>query len=130
MTKYIEEHHFNFDAAFDESINNETVRNYIFIYSLTFYLVVLTNCETFSGCGFQLCQSNLFCLWTDRYESLNEYSYETLFWIGSGKTYTMMGDSAVSETREIVGQVPGLYLLASQDLFYMLQTVKIGITAC
>jgi len=25
LTKYIEEHHFNFDAAFDETVSNESV---------------------------------------------------------------------------------------------------------
>ncbi len=39
----------------------------------------------------------------------------TNYFIGSGKTYTMMGDSAiVNNTNE---RVPGLYVLAVKDLF-------------
>jgi len=44
--------------------------------------------------------------------------------LGSGKTYTMMGDSASSETRELIGNVPGLYLLACQDIFDMIEDVN------
>ena len=35
--------------------------------------------------------------------------------LGSGKTYTMMGDSAVVNNEK--NRVPGLYLLACKDLF-------------
>lgn len=38
-----------------------------------------------------------------------------------------MGDSAASETRELIGNVPGLYLLACQDIFDMIEEV---ITKC
>jgi len=40
-----------------------------------------------------------------------------------------MGDSALSENREITGSVPGLYLLACQDIFYMLEAVDFGMKA-
>ena len=38
-----------------------------------------------------------------------------------------MGDSAASETRELIGNVPGLNLLACQDIFDMIEEV---ITKC
>lgn len=36
----------------------------------------------------------------------------------------MMGDSAQGETRDSGKQVPGLYLLAAQDIFDMLDKVS------
>ena len=47
-----------------------------------------------------------------------------IFLIGSGKTYTMMGDSANQENRETTDPVPGLYLLACLDIFEMLKKVS------
>lgn len=37
----------------------------------------------------------------------------------------MMGDSAQGETRESGKQVPGLYLLAAQDIFDFLEKVTV-----
>jgi len=91
LTKYIEEHHFNFDAAFDESVSNESL-----------YLQTVRPLVDASFHG-----AKVTC-----------FAYGQT---GSGKTHTMMGDSALSENREITGSVPGLYLLACQDIFYMLE---------
>ncbi len=43
--------------------------------------------------------------------------------LGSGKTYTMMGDSARAENKDFSEPVPGLYLLATQDIFSQLENV-------
>jgi hypothetical protein len=36
----------------------------------------------------------------------------------------MMGDSALQDGKESTDPVPGLYLLASMDIFKMLETVR------
>ena len=41
---------------------------------------------------------------------------------GSGKTYTMMGDASSDNPNNMT---PGLYLLAAQDIFALLEQVTI-----
>jgi kinesin family protein 2/24 len=91
LTKYIEEHNFNFDAGYDETISNQ---------SLYHHSVRPLVDAAFHG-------AKVTC-----------FAYGQT---GSGKTYTMMGDSANSENKNYMDPVPGLYLLASQDIFDTLE---------
>ncbi|CAD8092995.1 unnamed protein product [Paramecium sonneborni] len=83
LTKYVEQHHFNFDLAFDESVNNEGV------YSTAVRPII--------EAAFNKAKCTCFA-----------YGQT-----GSGKTFTMLGDPEAN--------VPGLYLMASYDLFGILQ---------
>jgi len=88
LTKYIEEHAFNFDRAFEETATNQQ------IYFETMRPLV---------------------------ESLFNKAKVTCFaygQTGSGKTYTMMGDSGSDNPNNMT---PGLYLLAAQDIFALLE---------
>lgn len=89
LTKYIEEHMFNFDGAFDESKSNHDL-----YYSCVQPLV---------GAVFN--KFNAAC-----------FAYGQT---GSGKTFTMMGNVG----SESMNKVPGLYLLAVNDLFALLRQV-------
>ena len=77
LTRYIEEHHFTFDSAFDEAVSNQE------LYQAT---VVPLISAVFQG-------AKVTC-----------FAYGQT---GSGKTFTMMGET----------NIPGLYLLAANDLF-------------
>jgi kinesin family protein 2/24 len=91
LTKYIEEHNFVFDHAFDELVTNENLYN--------------EAVKPLVDAAFN--RAKVTC-----------FAYGQT---GSGKTYTMMGDSANQEGKENVNPVPGLYLLATRDLFYLLE---------
>ena len=86
LTKYIEEHNFNFDAVYDETITNEK------LYKSLLQPLIL---NAFN-------KSKVSC-----------FAYGQT---GSGKTFTMMGD--------IKNNIPGLYLLAANDIFYLLKNGK------
>jgi len=88
LTKYIEEHAFNFDRAFDETATNQQ----IYFETLRPLIDALFN------------KAKVTC-----------FAYGQT---GSGKTYTMMGDST-SNIEE--NTCPGLYLLAAQDIFALLE---------
>ncbi|CAD8082578.1 unnamed protein product [Paramecium sonneborni] len=83
LTKYVEQHHFNFDLAFDESVNNEGV--------------YATAVRPIIEAAFNKAKCTCFA-----------YGQT-----GSGKTFTMLGDTE--------NNVHGLYLMASYDLFAILQ---------
>lgn len=88
LTKYIEEHAFNFDRAFEENSTNQQ------IYHETMRPLV---------------------------QSLFNKAKVTCFaygQTGSGKTFTMMGDSGTDCGDNAM---PGLYLLAAQDIFALLE---------
>ena len=84
LTKYIEEHNFNFDLVFDEKKTNEQ------IYLKTVRPMIQ---YTFSN------NAKITC-----------FAYGQT---GSGKTFTMMGNNETN---------PGLYLLASYDIFSLIET--------
>jgi kinesin family protein 2/24 len=91
LTKYIEEHNFNFDRGFDENTTNT-----------------------------QLYQEAVRPL----VDALFNKAKVTCFaygQTGSGKTFTMMGDPG-GENKENQHPIPGLYLLAAQDIFNILET--------
>ncbi|CAD8078428.1 unnamed protein product [Paramecium primaurelia] len=88
LTKYVEQHHFNFDLAFDESVNNEGV--------------YATAVRPIIEAAFNKAKCTCFA-----------YGQT-----GSGKTFTMLGDPEAN--------VPGLYLMASYDLFSILQRPEYG----
>ena len=88
MTRYLEEHTFNFDNVFGEDYSNQQ------IYLECVQPLVLA---TFQG-------AKTTC-----------FAYGQT---GSGKTHTMMGNPAT--------QVPGLYLLAAQDIFSLMQESQFG----
>ncbi|EGR27415.1 kinesin motor domain protein [Ichthyophthirius multifiliis] len=83
LTKYVEEHFFNFDHAFGENCSNEFVYN--------------TCVRPIVQAAFQ--KARVTC-----------FAYGQT---GSGKTHTMLGSA---EKR-----VPGMYVLASHDIFQALQ---------
>jgi len=88
LTKYIEEHAFNFDRAFDETATNQQ----IYFETLRPLIDALFN------------RAKVTC-----------FAYGQT---GSGKTYTMMGDSTSALEQNTC---PGLYLLAAQDIFALLE---------
>lgn len=88
LTKYIEEHAFNFDRAFDETATNQ----HIYFETLRPLIGALFN------------KAKVTC-----------FAYGQT---GSGKTHTMMGDSTSSIEQNTC---PGLYLLAAQDIFALLE---------
>ena len=97
LTKYIEEHRFVFDNVYDESVSNFSV----------------------SATG------SLIQLYEEAVQPLVEAAFErakvTCFaygQTGSGKTFTMMGNVEDYE------HAPGMYLLAAQDLFQILDNHK------
>ncbi|CAD8086844.1 unnamed protein product [Paramecium sonneborni] len=83
LTKYIEEHQFNFDLAFNQNNSNEQV--------------YINAVRPIIRAAFQ--RAKVTC-----------FAYGQT---GSGKTYTMIGD--------IERQVPGMYLLAGQDIFQIIE---------
>jgi len=85
LTKYIEEHPFIFDNAFDENSTNEE----IYISTIRPMIEAAFN------------KTKITC-----------FAYGQT---GSGKTFTMMGSS---------NKIPGMYLLASYDIFSLLQNNK------
>jgi len=87
LTKYIEEHAFNFDRAFDENSTNQQ----IYAEAMRPLIKSLFN------------KAKVTC-----------FAYGQT---GSGKTHTMMGDSDPEKS----AQTPGLYLLAAQDIFALLE---------
>ncbi len=84
LTKFIEEHNFNFDLVYDEKKTNEQ------IYLETVRPMIQ---YTFSN------NAKITC-----------FAYGQT---GSGKTFTMMGNNETN---------PGLYLLASYDIFSLIET--------
>ncbi|CAD8167731.1 unnamed protein product [Paramecium octaurelia] len=86
LTKYIEQHHFNFDLAFDETIDNQGVYH--------------SAVRPIIQAAFNKAKCTCFA-----------YGQT-----GSGKTYTMLGDPDQG--------VPGLYVMASYDIFAMVQKVE------
>jgi len=90
LTKYIEEHIFNFDRVFDETATNQQ------IYLETVRPLVES---AFNG-------AKVTC-----------FAYGQT---GSGKTFTMMGEAG-GESKETYYSIPGLYLLAAQDVFALLE---------
>lgn len=95
MTKYMEEHNFNFDNVYDSSADNNIVSHPSFPYvdSVQIYkecVLPLVNC-TFDG-------ANTTC-----------FAYGQT---GSGKTFTMMG----ANNHDVNQMMPGLYLLAAFDI--------------
>ncbi len=85
LTKYIEEHPFIFDNAFDQNTTNEE----IYISTIRPMIEAAFN------------KTKVTC-----------FAYGQT---GSGKTFTMMGSS---------NKIPGMYLLASYDIFSLLQNNK------
>ncbi len=85
LTKYIEEHPFIFDNAFDQNSTNEE----IYISTIRPMIEAAFN------------KTKVTC-----------FAYGQT---GSGKTFTMMGSS---------NKIPGMYLLASYDIFSLLQNNK------
>ncbi|CAD8174640.1 unnamed protein product [Paramecium octaurelia] len=83
LTKYIEEHQFNFDLAFNQNHSNEQV--------------YINAVRPIIRAAFQ--RAKVTC-----------FAYGQT---GSGKTYTMIGD--------IERQIPGMYLLAGQDIFQIIE---------
>ncbi|CAK76846.1 unnamed protein product (macronuclear) [Paramecium tetraurelia] len=83
LTKYIEEHQFNFDLTFNQNHSNEQV--------------YINAVRPIIRAAFQ--RAKVTC-----------FAYGQT---GSGKTYTMIGD--------IERQVPGMYLLAGQDIFQIIE---------
>ncbi|CAD8092114.1 unnamed protein product [Paramecium sonneborni] len=83
LTKYIEEHQFNFDLAFNQNNSNEQV--------------YINAVRPIIRAAFQ--RAKVTC-----------FAYGQT---GSGKTYTMIGD--------IERQIPGMYLLAGQDIFQIIE---------
>ncbi|CAD8170484.1 unnamed protein product [Paramecium pentaurelia] len=83
LTKYIEEHQFNFDLAFNQNHSNEQV--------------YINAVRPIIRAAFQ--RAKVTC-----------FAYGQT---GSGKTYTMIGD--------MERQVPGMYLLAGQDIFQIIE---------
>ncbi len=59
---------------------------------------------------------------TKKYQKFREYNLidKIIIPLGSGKTFTMMGDPG-NENKE--NSIPGLYLLAAQDIVNLLETV-------
>ena len=99
MTKYTEEHNFNFDNVYDSTADNNIVSNTIIlnrnsdqIYSEC--VLPLVHC-TFEG-------ANTTC-----------FAYGQT---GSGKTFTMMGANCGDPNN----MMPGLYLLAAFDIIQLL----------
>jgi len=88
LTKYIEEHAFNFDRAFEETSTNQQ----IYLEAMRPLVQSLFN------------KAKVTC-----------FAYGQT---GSGKTYTMMGDSGTDCGGN---SMPGLYLLAAQDIFALLE---------
>jgi len=93
LTKYMEAHEFNFDAAYDEHTSNASMYE-----DLLRPLVA----SAFAGA------------------KVTVFAYGQT---GSGKTYTMLGDAGSG--------APGMYLLAANDLFGLLQSPEFsGVALC
>jgi kinesin family protein 2/24 len=93
LTKYVEEHNFLFDQSFDETVTNEQL-----------YLACV---RPVIDAVFQRAKCTCFA-----------YGQT-----GSGKTFTMMGpNKKPGETLDDKNRVPGIFLLAAQDIFRGLNT--------
>jgi len=92
LTRYVEEHNFLFDQSFDESVSNEGL----------YGACVRPLIDAVFGRGKCTC-----------------FAYGQT---GSGKTFTMMGPPKAQ--RELPGgdRTPGIFLLASQDIFRCLSS--------
>jgi len=91
LTRYVEEHNFLFDQTFDESVTNE--------------MLYLSAIRPIIDAVFQRGKCTCFA-----------YGQT-----GSGKTYTMMGPPKAHREGPNGDKTPGIFLLAAQDIFGMLQ---------
>lgn len=90
LTPFIEEHKFSFDYVFDENSDNE------YIYDLLLKPLVAS---VFSKA------------------KINVFAYGQT---GSGKTFTMMGNAQAETPQLNAPVIPGLYLMAAEDVFALL----------
>lgn len=110
LTKYLENHNFRFDCAFDENCNNEVVYNY------TAKPLVQSIFEGGMATCFAYGQTGKFPIFLQ----VLIIGYNLMFILGSGKTHTMGGDF----NGKIQDCKTGIYALATRDVFAFLRSPK------